>query len=151
DYVAVADYLQDSMRKSLQQSDLMDVFLLSPEGALLSHSTLKDTLQFAGNAFGHPVLSLLKGRGRGIGRESLELDIDGENYFVNVADTGVSGIVAVSQMRREDAFIALRVLLERAALILLIVFSASVIVSLLLASRLAADVRRLKIASEMIA
>jgi len=146
--VIVVDMIQDFLRKKLQQSELAEVFLVFKNGSLLSHPSLSDTVAYAKNPYPHPVVPKLAVRQ--LPRESLELDVEGEAYLCNVGETGFKDIFAVSQIKKSEAFEALRTLLEKSVLLALAIFGMAMIFSVIFASRLTSNIRKLKEAAEQI-
>lgn len=146
--IIVVDFIQDFLRKKLQQSEIAEVFLIYKKGTLLSHSTLQATVNYSSNQYPHPVVSRLATRQ--LPRESLELSIGGESYLCNVGETGFKDIFAVSQIRKSEAFLALKTLLEKSVLIALVILALAMICSILFASRLTSNIRKLKEAAEQI-
>jgi len=146
--VIVVDLVQDFLRKQLQQSELAEVFLVFKNGTLLSHPSLNETVMYSKNSYPHPVVPKLAVRQ--LPRESLELDIDGESFLCNVGETGFKDIFAVSQIKKSEAFEALRTLLEKSVLLALAIFGMAMIFSVIFASRLTSNIRKLKEAAEQI-
>lgn len=146
--VIVVDMIQDFLRKKLQQSELAEVFLIFKNGTLLSHPNLNETVSYSKNAFPHPIVQKLATRL--LPRESLELEVDGESFLCNVGETGFKDIFAISQIKKSEAFEALRTLLEKSILLALAIFGVSIVFSVIFASRLTSNIRKLKDAAEQI-
>lgn len=146
--IIVVDLVQDFLRKKLQQSEIAEVFLMYKNGNLLSHPNLQTTVNYSSNQYPHPVLSRLAERQ--LPRESLEIEINGEEFLCNVSETGFKNIYAVSQIRKSEAFLALKTLLEKSVLISMAILALALIFSILFASRLTSNIRKLKEAAEQI-
>lgn len=144
----VVDIVQDFLRKKLQQSELAEVFLIFKSGTLLTHGSLAHTVKYSGTPFPHPIVPRLGVRQ--MPRESLELDIDNEAYLINVGETGFKDIYAVSQIKKSEAFVALRTLLEKSLFIALAILAFAIIFSVIFASRLTSNIKKLKEAAEQI-
>lgn len=146
--VIIVDFLQDFLRKRLQQSDLAEQFLIFKNGTLLAHPSLAMTVDYANKPFPHPVVERLQNRVTP--RESLELEVQGEPYLTNVSGTGFSNVFAISQTKKSEAFIALRMLFEKTLLLALIILSSSILVSVYFAARLTTNIKKLRQAAQRI-
>lgn len=146
--IIVVDLLQDFLRKKLQQSEIAEVFLVYKKGSLLSHPNASTTVTYSATPYPHPIVPRLAIRQ--LPRESLELDIENEAYLCNVGETGFKDIYAVSQIRKSEAFLALRTLLEKSILIALVILGLALVFSIVFASRLTSNIRKLKEAAEQI-
>lgn len=146
--VIVVDLLQRFLIQQLQQSEMAEVFLIFNDGRLLSHPSLADTVSYAAAPFPHPIVEKLSDSH--FTRESMEVEVNGEPYLCNIAETGFRGIYAVSQTLKSEAFLALQTLLHKSALLAILIFSASVAVSVFFASGLTSNIQKLRVAAEAI-
>lgn len=146
--VIVVDMIQDFLRRKLNQSEVAQLFLINKSGVLLSHAALGPTVQFATRPFPHPITGRLKTKV--LPRESFELDIDGEPHLCNISETGFPDVFAVSQIRKKEAFNALKVLMEKSLLLAGLILCAAVVVSILFASSLTSNITKLRYAAEQI-
>ncbi len=146
--IIVVDYSQTFLMRTLAQSELTEVFLLFGSGSVLSHPKLKTTTDYARKMFPHPIVDKMKDRK--FTRESLEAEVDGEAYLCNVSETGFKNVFAVSQIRRSEAFLALKTLLEKSVLLAVLILSAATIVSVFFASGLTKNIQKLRHAAEQL-
>lgn len=147
-FIAV-DLLQDFLRKKLQQVELTEIFLLSKKGTLLSHADTKQLVDFAASPLNHPVVKRIQEKQ--FPRESLELDVGGESYLCNVSETGFADLFAISQVKKSQAFLALKLLMQNTLLIALLILSIALVLSIVFAAGLTRNIKKLKAAAESIA
>ncbi|MBI1859311.1 MAG: SpoIIE family protein phosphatase [Deltaproteobacteria bacterium] len=146
--VIAIDLIQDFLRKKLQQSEIAEIFLLRKNGMLLSHPAVHPTVEFAGVQFPHPITARIAGKQ--FPRESMELDIKGESYLCNVSETGFKDIFAVSQIRKSEAFLSLQTLIHKSIYLSIFVLAVALVLSILFASGLTANIQKLQQAAELI-
>ncbi len=142
------DLMQNFLRAKLNQSDVAQLFLITEEGTLLSHSLLQPTIMYSNTVFPHPIVERLKKHH--FPRESFELEIDHEAYLCNLSETGFKGIYVVSQIKKSDAYLALNLLMEKSILIAALIICIAIIASILFAARLGKNIEKLKHAAETI-
>lgn len=146
-FIAV-DLVQDFLQKQLQQSELAELFLVTRSGLVLSHPDASKILAYAATPLPHPIVQRLQQKQ--FPRESLELMVNDEPYLCNVSETGFTDIFAVSQIKKSEAFAALTTMLQKTLQMALLIGALSLILSVLFASRLTANIRRLKLAADEI-
>lgn len=144
-FIAV-DLAQMFLMRTLGQSELTQVFLLFPDGRVLSHPDAKATIAYASKPLPHPIVEKLQRKN--FSRESLELEVDGEEFLCNMSETGFKNVFAVSQIAKSEAFLALRTLKEKSLLLAVLILAASTIVSVFFASGLTTNIQKLRIAAE---
>jgi phosphoserine phosphatase RsbU/P len=142
------DLFQDFLRKKLNISELAEIYLLTSKGTILSHMSLEDTVIYANSLYYTPIVDRIKKKV--FPRESFELDMNSESYLCNVTETGFQDVYAISQIKKSVAYSAMHILLEKTILIGLLIICMAVIVSILFASRLSANIQKLRIAAEQI-
>ncbi len=146
--IIVVDLMQRFLLAQLQQSEIAEVFLIFKDGRLLSHPSLSKSVAYASRVFPHPITQSM-GNER-FSRESLELEVSGEEYLCNISETGFKDIFAVSQTLKSEAFLALQTLLHKSALLAILVLSAAVGVSVFFAAGLTSNIQKLRRAAEQI-
>ncbi|MFM8315449.1 MAG: HAMP domain-containing protein, partial [Deltaproteobacteria bacterium] len=146
--VIVVDLVQDFLRKKLSQSELAEVFLISKNGMLISHSSTSKLLQNSQKTYSHPIVEKLKTRQ--LPRESLELKIGSENYLCNLSETGFADVYAISQIKESEAFQALKTLMKETLLTGIFVFSIALIISIIFSNKLTANIKKLKMGAQSI-
>ena len=146
--VVAVDVSQDFLRRILQRSEIAEVFLVAKGGKLLSHSKLEPTVKFAKTRFPHPIVERLNLESSPT--ESVELNVDGEPYLCNLADTGFSGLYIVSQTEKKKAFLALQTLVHNSLILATVIVWIVVILSIVFAGRLTLNIRKLKSAAEQV-
>lgn len=146
--VIAVDLIQDFLRKKLQQMELAEIFLVSKRGTLISHAETAKLVDFATIPFNHPIAKRLQEKQ--FPRESLELEVGKEAYLCNVSETGFSDLFAVSQVKKSQAFLALKLLMRNTIYIALIIFSIALVFSIVFASGLTRNIKKLKSAAETI-
>ncbi len=147
-FIIVVDLIQDFLRKKLQQSEVAELFLITRRGTLLSHPSIGPTIEFASAAYSHPIVEKIQGTGSP--RESLELNVAGEAYLCNVGETSFKDVFAVSQIKKSQAFVALKILLFKSTVLAALILCATVIFSILFVGGLTGNIQKLKIAAEQI-
>lgn len=146
--IIVVDIIQDFLRKKLNQSEIAEVFLINKNGLLLSHSSLTNLFQNTQQPFNHPIAGRLKNRQ--LPKESLELLVNNENYLCNISETALPDIYAVSQIKRSEAFQALKVLMRETLLTGGFILSIALILSIIFSNTLTSNIKKLKEAAEAI-
>ncbi len=144
----VVDFSQKFLMRVLAQSELTEIFLLFDKGSVLSHPNVKSTVAYARSAFPHPIVEKLKEKK--FTRESLELEVDGEEYLCNMSETGFKNVFAISQIRKAEAFLAIKTLIEKSFLLALIILAASTVFSIFFASGLTTNIQKLRFAAEQL-
>lgn len=144
----VVDFSQTFLMRTLAQSELTEVFLLFNDGTVLSHPTLANTVTYAATPFPHPIVEKMKAKQ--FTRESLEIEVNGEAYLCNISETGFKNVFAISQIRKAEAFLALKTLLEKSLLLAILILSASTVASVLFASGLTTNIQKLRAAAEQL-
>ncbi|MEZ4751242.1 MAG: SpoIIE family protein phosphatase [Bdellovibrionota bacterium] len=146
--VIVVDFVQDFIRNVLSKSGVAEVFLIRTDGKILGHSNLDTLVQYANQAFPHPVVARLKSAT--FPRESLELDVNGEDYLCNIGESGFPEVFFVSQVQKRQAFVALYHLASQSLMIMGILLCLSIIASIIFTNRLTVNITKLQSAAEEI-
>lgn len=146
--VIAVDLTQDFLRKKLQQAELTEIFLVSKRGTLISHAENSKLVDYATIPFNHPIARRLQDKQ--FPRESLEIEVGNEAYLCNVSETGFADIFAVSQVKKSQAFLALRLLMQNTIFIAVLIFSFALVLSILFARGLTKNIKKLKDAAETI-
>lgn len=146
--VIAIDLMQDFLRKTLQQSEIAEIFLIKKDGSILSHSSSKPTVEFASRPFPHPIVPRIGGRQ--FPRESMELSVKGEAYLCNISETGFKDIFAVSQIKRSEAFLALQTLIRKSIYLSIFVLALALVLSILFARGLTSNIQKLQQGAELI-
>lgn len=146
--VIVVDILQDFLRKKLQQSELAEVFLITKDGYLISHSSPKTLIESSGTPFDHPIVERLKARQ--LPKESLELKIDKERYLCNLSETAIPDTYAISQIKESEAFLALKTLMRETLLTGVFILSIALILSIVFSNTLTSNIKKLKLAAQAV-
>ncbi len=144
-FIAV-DFSQTFLMRTLGQSEFAEVFLLFTDGRILSHPNTKTTIAYSSNAMSHPIVQKLQDKK--FSRESSELEVDGEAYLCNISETGFKNVFAVSQIRKSEAFLALRSLREQSLWLAILILAASTVFSVFFASGLTTNIEKLRAAAE---
>ncbi len=147
--IVAVDLVQDFLQKVLGQSEFADIFLISKQGMLISHHSLNDLVQSTGKPLTHPIVAKLQSKQ--FPRESIQAQIGNEIYLCNVSETAFSDVFAVSQIKQSEAFSALKELRSQTLIYGVFVLSFALIFSVLFASRLTHNIRKLGEASKEIA
>ncbi|MBI4404909.1 MAG: SpoIIE family protein phosphatase [Deltaproteobacteria bacterium] len=140
------DLVQDFLKKKLQQSEIAELFLISKSGNLISHPDPNKIVEYSSTPYPHPIVDRLQ-RSR-VSRESAEVDVAGEKYLCNVAETGFRDIYAVAQIKKSEAFAALKTLLMKSTILAGLILCAAFIASILFAGKLTSNIQKLKVAAE---
>lgn len=148
DLLIVADLFQDFLRKKLQQSEMAELFLISSAGNLLSHPKIETLIPASYEPLNHPILAKLKQTL--LPRESFELNLQGEDYLVNVGQAVLPDLFLVSQIKKSDAFIALHQLFQKTTYLALLILCLAIATSILFATTLTKNIQKLRAASESI-
>lgn len=146
--VIAIDLIQDFLRKKLQQSEIAEIFLLRKGGTLLSHPGTTPTVEFADRPFPHPIIEHMGDKQ--FPRKSMEFDIHGESYLCNLSETGFKDIVAVSQIKRSEVFLALQTFIRKSAYLSVFVLAVALVLSILFAAGLTSNIKKLQQAAELI-
>lgn len=146
--IIVVDLLQDFIRKKLSQSELAEVFLLTKAGFLLSHSSASTLTKNAKKNYDHPIAEKLKTRQ--LPRESFEINLAGEDYLCNISESGLPETYVVSQIKKSEAFAALKTLMQETLLTGIFILSIALILSILFSNRLTLHIKKLKLAAQTI-
>ncbi len=146
--VVAVDLSQDFLRRILKRSEVSDLFLVTRDGKLLSHSNLETTVQFSAQAFAHPIVHRLGQETQS--SESLELDWDNETYLFNLANTGFKDLYIVSQTAKDQVFLALQTLVNQSLLLATAVIWVVILLGILFAGRLTVNIKKLKEAAEQV-
>lgn len=142
------DVIQDFLRTKLKQSELAELFLISKNGFLVSHPDIVSLIEYANKPFNHPIVKRLENKT--FPRESLELEIGKESYLGNLGATGIGDVFAVSQIKKSDAFRALRTLTMQTFQIGLLIVSLALVVSVIFAATLTKNIEQLELAAREI-
>ncbi|NDG26506.1 MAG: HAMP domain-containing protein, partial [Proteobacteria bacterium] len=142
------DMLQDFMTNNLRQSELAELFLISKSGFLISHPQLQPLFEFNNKKYNHPIVQKLETRT--FPRESLELELGKESYLGNLGETGLGDAFAVSQIKKSDAFRALRTITQQTLLIGLPIIAIALAVSVIFAATLTQNIQKLEHAAREI-
>jgi serine phosphatase RsbU (regulator of sigma subunit)/HAMP domain-containing protein len=146
--IVAVDMFQDFLRKKLNISELAQLYLITSNGNIVSHSSLQATVEFASNPYLGPIVEKIQKRK--FARDSFELNLEGEAYLINMSETGFADIFAVSQIRKTDAFVALSLLAEKSLLIGSLIFFIAVVIAVMFASRLSGNIQKLRLAAEQV-
>lgn len=146
--VISVDLLQTFLQRALMQSDVAEMFLVRKNGTIVSHPNQKTTVRHARSPIAHPVVERLKARV--FPKESVELVVDGAEYFCNISDSGFPDVYMVSQVRKDQAFLALTQLIKKSLLIAAIILCLSVVASVIFVNRLTLNIDKLRQAAEEI-
>ena len=146
--VIVVDLIQTFLQKKLQQSEVAEVFLITKSGSLLSHASTKTLIKNTNIIFDHPIVEKLKTRQ--LPKESLELVVNKESYLCNLSESGLPDTYGISQIKKSEAFQALKTLMRETLLTGLFIFSIALILSIIFANRLTSNIKKLKGAAEAI-
>jgi sigma-B regulation protein RsbU (phosphoserine phosphatase) len=144
--IVAVDLLQEFLIQALQRSDIANVFLISTDGELISHSSTEETVSHAGRRYPHPILTASARKARI--KESLELTVGSEKVLCSIADTHFGNLSIVSQVSEVHAFFALKQLLRYCFLLGLGVLYGSFVVSLFFSRRLTANIAKLEVAAK---
>jgi phosphoserine phosphatase RsbU/P len=144
-FIAV-DFSQTFLMRTLDQSEFAEVFLLFSDGRVLSHPNPKKTISYSLNPMTHPIVQKLQDKK--FSRESSELEVDGEAYLCNISETGFKNVFAVSQIRKAEAFLALRSLREQSLWLAVLILAAATVFSVFFASGLTTNIQKLRAAAE---
>ncbi|NBX77628.1 MAG: HAMP domain-containing protein, partial [Proteobacteria bacterium] len=148
DTAIAVDITQDFLQKTLKQSELATLFLVSRKGDLVSHPDDDQLLTFSSKPFDHPVLKRIQTTS--LPREALEIEINNEAYLANLANTGIGDVYLVSQIKQSDAFRALSVLTKQSFQIGLLIISLALIASVVFSAKLTENIKKLESAAREI-
>lgn len=146
--IIVVDIIQDFLRKKLSQSELAEVFLVTKSGNLLSHSSIETLIKNTGKQFNHPITEKLKTKQ--LPRESSEVSINNESYLCNTSESDIPDTFAVSQIKKKEAFSALKILMKETLLTGILILSIAFMLSILFSNRLTTNIKKLSQAAEEI-
>lgn len=139
------DITQDFLQRSLKQSELATLFLVTKKGELVSHTDEDQLLAFSGKPFAHPALKRISTSS--LPRESMEIELDNEVYLANIANTGIGDVYLVSQIKQSDAFQALSILTKQSFQIGLLIISLALIASVIFSAKLTENIKKLESAA----
>ena len=139
---------QDFLQKTLKQSELATLFLVTKKGDLVSHPDDDQLLTFSGKPFDHPVLKRIQTTS--LPREALEIELNKEAYLANLANTGIGDVYLVSQIKQADAFRALSILTRQSFEIGLLIISLALIASVIFSAKLTENIKKLESAAREI-
>jgi len=139
------DISQEFLQKTLKQSELATLFLITKQGQLVSHPDDTELLNFSNKPFEHPILKRLSTTS--LPRESLEIEINKELYLANLANTGIGDVYLVSQIKQSDAFKALSILTKQSFEIGLLIISLALIASVIFSAKLTENIKKLESAA----
>lgn len=142
------DLTQGFLQKTLKQSELAELFLISKSGFLVSHPNSDTLVNFSGRNFEHPASSKIKSTN--LPREAFEMEIGKEAYLGNLASTGIGDAYLVSQIKKTDAFSALRKLGVQSLQIGLLIIAVALIVSVVFSAKLTENIKKLEKAAQEI-
>lgn len=143
--VIAVDFLQDFLIQKLKESDLAEVFLVSKDGRLLSHGDPATVVAYSSMRYSHPILDKIDA---GSVKTSVEVKINGQGYLCNVGEAGFGNLLVVSQIRKEEAFLALRMLLLKTFLLAGLVTFGSILVSISFTNRLTHNIEKVGAAAK---
>jgi sigma-B regulation protein RsbU (phosphoserine phosphatase) len=146
-FIAV-DLAQTFLMSTLNQSEFAEVFLLFSDGRVLSHPNPKTTIAYASQPMAHPIVQ--KMQDKKFSRESMEIELDGEQYLCNISETGFKNVFAISQIRKAEAFLALRSLREQSMWLAILILAASTVLSVFFAAGLTTNIQKLRLAAEQV-
>ncbi len=149
DLVLIIDYNADFLRSRLNNTDEAEIFLIEKNGSLLADAHLGKMLAFANQKMPHPVQKLLAVP-QPLPRQSFEGTLGGVDYLCQLASTDFPNTYAVAQVRKEDAFMALRQLAKTTILFGALLLSGSAFICILFASRFTQSIATLRLAAEAI-
>jgi len=142
------DLTQGFLQKTLKQSELAELFLISKSGLLVSHPNSQTLVSFSGQPYKHPVTQKLKTSN--LPREAFEMEINKEVFLGNLAATGIGDVYLVSQIRKSDAFSALKKLGVQSLQIGLLIIAIALIVSVVFSAKLTENIKKLEKAAQEI-
>ncbi len=148
DTAIAVDMTQDFLQKTLKQSELATLFLVTKKGDLVSHPDDDQLLTFSGKPFDHPVLKRIQTTS--LPREALEIELNKEAYLANLANTGIGDVYLVSQIKQADAFRALSILTRQSFEIGLLIISLALIASVIFSAKLTENIKKLESAAREI-
>jgi len=146
DLIVAVDFVQEFVRKKLHSMELAETFLLTKTGSIFSHPDVNLTIDYAKKAYPHPIVGRLADRT--FPREGVELNFREEPHLMNVSETGFTDIFSVSQMKKEQAFIAMKVILRRSMMLTLFILAIASAVTIIFAAHLTKNIRKLKEGAE---
>jgi len=122
--------------------------LVSKDGFLVSHTDNQKLVSFSKVAFEHPITARISASS--LPKESFEVSFEGQDYLVNFNPTGIGSVVAVSQIRKADAFQALQTLTRQSLNIGLLILSLALIGSVIFSATLTRNIKKLELAAKTI-
>lgn len=144
----VANLLQRFLQKSINQSELAELFLVSKDGRLISHPNTANLITFSKKPISHPVVGRINTSS--LPKESFEASIEGQDYLINFSPTGIGSVFAVSQIKRSDAFQALQTLTKQSLNMGLLILSLALIGSVVFSAQLTRNIKKLEVAAKTI-
>lgn len=146
--LVVVNLVQRFLQKSINQSELAELFLVSKDGRLISHPNNETLIAFSQKPFSHPAVSRINTSS--LPKESFEASVDGQSYLLNFSPTGIGNIFAVSQIKRSDAFQALETLTKQSLNMGLLILSLALIGSVVFSAQLTRNIKKLEVAAKTI-
>lgn len=146
--LVVVNLVQHFLQKSINQSELAELFLVSRDGRLISHPKNETLIAFSQKPFSHPAVSRINTSS--LPKESFEASVEGQSYLLNFSPTGIGNIFAVSQIKRSDAFQALETLTKQSLNMGLLILSLALIGSVVFSAQLTRNIKKLELAAKTI-
>jgi sigma-B regulation protein RsbU (phosphoserine phosphatase) len=144
----LVNFSQDFLQQTLTQNKLAEQFLLKSDGSLVSHPESSVLLNSKTKGFQHPILERLNSEY--LPRESIEVEINGEDYLVNFSSVGLGNIFLITQLKRKDAFQALSTLAWQTLQVGLFILSLAFILSVIFSAGLTRGIQQLERAAKEI-
>ncbi len=145
-WIVRVDIDQSFLIQALKGSDLSEIFMVSREGRLISHSDSAQLL--SKDAFAHPLVSKLKQVGQS--SESVEVQVGKQTFLASVREAGIADTFLISQIPASEVFQSMRQLLRSTSTTGLIILYFAFIGSILFSSRLTIDLKKLAFAAKRI-
>ncbi len=111
DMMVVVDFAPEFIRELFKQSEIAELFLVFSDGRIFCHLDPKTMREYSERPMNHPMVSRLK-----IGppiKETLEVKIGNDAYYVSAGETGFESVYAVTQTKKGGVFLVVNTLKDK--------------------------------------